>query len=51
MEALWLLAVGGGPLILGLILAIMLIRRHRLNAAERAAQKRQTEALYHDEIQ
>ena len=49
MEALWLIAVGIGPLILGVVLAIMLLRRRRLSVAERAAQKRGTEALYHDE--
>lgn len=46
MEALWLLVVLGGPIILGAIIAYALLRRRRLSRAERSMQKEATERVY-----
>ena len=47
-NALWLLVVAGGPLLLAILLAWALITRRRPGPAERREQDRATRELYRD---
>jgi hypothetical protein len=49
MEVLWLMVVALGPVLLGVLIAYVMLRRRRLGPATRKAQKRETERLYEEE--
>ena len=46
MDALWLFAVIGGPIILAAIIAYALLRRRRLTPTERSIRNEATERAY-----
>jgi hypothetical protein len=46
MDALWLVVVMGGPIILAAIIAYALLRRRRLSSTERLMRKDATERVY-----
>lgn len=48
-EALWLLVVMGGPLVIGVAIAYALLTRRRRSPAEALAQRRATRRLYEEE--
>lgn len=47
-ETFWLLVTAGGPLILAIIFAYVLIRRRKLSRAEFEAGERETRRLYEE---
>ncbi|MRG57421.1 hypothetical protein GF108_17770 [Phyllobacterium sp. SYP-B3895] len=46
MEYLWFAVVFGGPIVLGAILALGMMKRRRLTAQEKQASKEATRKLY-----
>ena len=48
-ETLWLLVVGGGPLLIGVLLAYALLQRRRKSAGEKAAQRAAIRRSYEED--
>jgi hypothetical protein len=45
-NVLWMLAIAGGPIVLGCVLAYVLLHRRRLSRGEEAAREQATRELY-----
>jgi len=45
-EALWLIAVGLGPVLLGVLIVYEILRRRRLTASERNERTKKTREIY-----